>query len=462
MADDLNAGVSKIVTLIIASISAFFGSFMQSAVNIALPTIGKELAMEAVLLGWVPNAMNLATAVLLIAAGRLADIYGRKKIFLYGMLLFTVSSFLCSIANSAISLVLYRALQGLSGGLTLGTSVAILTSVFPSEERGRAIGIYMGVLYLGLTLGPFLGGVLTEHLGWRSIFFLSTFLGLVTVGLTLGKLKGEWAEARGEKFDFVGSIAFGISLVLMMYGFTVLTTVLGIVLVVLGMLGMLAFTWWEEKEPSPVLNIRVFRKNIVFIFSNLATLINYSATFAVSILLSLYLQYNKGLSPQVAGLIMLTQPVVMTIFAPIAGRLSDRVEPRAVAATGMAFNCIALVLLTFLTDETSQVFIIASLAVFGFGMGLFSSPNTNAIMGSVEAKFFGVASGVLATMRSSGMMLSMGVMMILFSIYIGEAQITPEYYPAFLTSVKVGCIIFAALCFGGVFAQLAGRGERPK
>jgi predicted MFS family arabinose efflux permease len=248
----------------------------------------------------------------------------------------------------------------------------------------------------------------------------------------------------------------------MMYGFTELPTTLGIILIVLGILGMLAFIRWESKEASPVLDLNAFRKNTIFVFSNMATLVNYSATFALSVLLSLYLQYNKGLSPQFAGLIMLTQPIVMTIFAPIAGRLSDRVEPRAVAATGMAFNCVALVLLTFLTDETSQMFIIASLAIFGFGMGLFSSPNTNAIMGSVEARFFGVASGILATMRNSGMMLSMGIMMILFSIYIGEAQITPEYYPAFLTSVKMGCIIFAVLCFGGIFAQLAGKGGRPK
>jgi len=462
MIDGMSVGVSKRDTLIIASIAAFVGAFMFSPVNIALPTIGKEFATEAVLLGWVTNATILASAAVMLPAGRLADIYGRKKIFLYGVLLTAVSSFLCGISDSTISLIAYRVLQGIGAGMTMGTSVAILTSVFPVEERGRALGINVAAVYLGLSLGPFLGGVLTQHLGWRSIFFLSAFLCLVVAVLIFWRLKGEWAEARGERFDVVGSIVFGISLVVMMYGFTVLPTTLGIVLVVLGGLGILAFVWWEAKVASPILNVGRFRKNAVFVFSNLAALINYSATFAVTFLLSLYLQYTKGLPPQTAGFVLVAQPAVMAIVAPVAGRLSDRTEPRIIASIGMAFSCVALLLFVFLTEETALGFIIGSLVIFGLGTGFFSSPNTNAVMSSVEKKFFGVASGTQGTMRACGMTLSMGIVMILFSIYIGEAQITPEYYPAFLTSTKVGFIIFAALSFGGIFAQLAGRKARQE
>jgi len=460
MVDGMSVGVSKRVTLVIASIAAFVGAFMFSSVNIALPTIGKEFATEAVLLGWVANATILAAAAVLLPVGRLADIYGRKKIFLYGTLLFAVSSFLCAISHSAISLIAYRILQGISAGMTMGISVAILTSVFPVEERGRAIGINVAAVYLGLSLGPFLGGVLTQHLGWRSIFFLSAFLCLVVAVLIFWRLKGEWAEARGERFDVVGSIVFGISLVVMIYGFTVLPTTLGFLLVVLGGLGMVAFVRWEAKVASPILNIGLFRKNTVFVFSNLATLINYSATFAAIFLLSFYLQYTKGFPPQTAGLILIAQPAVMAIVSPVAGRLSDRIEPRIIASVGMAFTCVALLLLVFLTEETALGFIIGSLVIFGLGAGFFSSPNTNAIMGSVAKKYLGVAAGVLGTMRTSGMTLSMGIVMILFSIYIGKAQITPEYYPAFLTTVKVSFVIFTALCFGGTFAQLAGRKAR--
>jgi EmrB/QacA subfamily drug resistance transporter len=462
MIDRMSVSVTKWVTLIISAIAVFVSSFMSSAVNIALPTIGKELTMEAVVLGWVNNALLLASLAVLLSAGRLADIYGRKKVFLCGILLFAISSFLCAISNSAASLILGRVLQGISMGMTASTSVAILTSVFPAAERGRALGINVGSVYFGFTVGPFLGGVLTQHLGWQSIFFLGAFLNLVVAVLVFWGLKGEWADAKGEKFDVVGSIVFGISIVVMMYGFSVLTTMPGIILILVGVVGMVTFVWWEAKERSPLLDIGLFRKNTVFVFSNIVTLINYSATFTVSFLLSLYLQYTKGLSPQTAGLILVANPVVMTIFAPLSGRLSDRIDPRKIASVGMAFSSVALVLFVFLDNETALWFIIVALAILGVGAGLFSSPNTNAVMGSVEKKFFGVASGTLATMRTCGMTLGMGIIMILFSLYIGKVQITPEYYPAFLVSMKVGFIIFAALCFGGVFAQLAGRRIRQK
>ena len=192
----------------------------------------------------------------------------------------------------------------------------------------------------------------------------------------------------------------------------------------------------------------------------MATLISYSSAFAMAFLISLYLQYTQGFSPQTAGLISIVSPVFMTIFAPLAGRLSDKIEPRLVASTGLAFTCTALLLFVFLSDETTLAFIITGMAIYGIGTGLFSSPNTNAVMSSVDNRFLGVASGTVATMRSLGMMLSMGIVMILFSIYIGQAEIIPKYYPAFLTSVKVGFIIFAALCFGGIFAQLADKKAR--
>lgn len=456
MEDGISVGVSKRVTLIIVSITVAVIAFMMSAVTIALPTIGKEFAMEAVLLGWVVTAMTFPQAALLLPAGRLADIYGRKRIFLYGMGILIVASFLCAIANSAVSLIAYRLFQGIGGGMVFGTSLAILISVFPPGERGRALGISSAAVFLGISAGPFLGGVLTQHLGWRSIFFLNGFLSLVVIGLSLWRLRGEWVEARGETFDIVGSIVFGISLMMMLYGFTVLLTALGIVLVVLGILGVLAFVWWEARMESPILDIGLLRKNKVFVFSNLAMLVHICTAFAVIFFLSLYLQYNKAYLPQTAGLIMIVQPICTTICTPVAGRLSDKIDPRMIAAVGMVLTCVALVLFIFLTQATALGYIIAGLAIFGFGVGIFSSPNANAIMSSVEKKFLGVASGTQGTMRSCGQILGMGIVMILFSIYIGETQITPEYYPAFLTSAKVGFIIFAAINLGGIFAQLAG------
>jgi len=278
----------------------------------------------------------------------------------------------------------------------------------------------------------------------------------VVIGLILWKLKGEWAEARGEKFDIVGSVVFGVSLVAMLYGLTVLPTTPGIVLIIAGFLGLLVFGRLEARTESPIFNVGLFRKNTVFVFSNLAMLVHICTAFAVIFFMSLYLQYNKGFVPQTAGLIMIAQPVCTTICTPVAGRLSDKVDPRIIAAIGMAVTFVSLVFFIFLTEATALGYIIAGLAVFGLGMGTFASPNANAIMSSVDKKFLGVASGTQGTMRSCGQILGMAIAMILFSIYIGKAQITPEYYPAFLTSMKVGFIIFAAICLSGVFAQLAG------
>jgi MFS family permease len=225
--------------------------------------------------------------------------------------------------------------------------------------------------------------------------------------------------------------------------------------------GILLFIWWEMKTTSPILHMDLFRHNRVFAFSNLAVLISYSATFAVAFLLSLYLQYVKGFSPQNAGLVLVAMPIMQAIFSPYAGWLSDRVSPQIPASAGMALTTIGLVLLVFINQQTPVGFIVASLIVLGTGFALFSSPNTNAIMSSVDKKSYGVASAMIGTMRQVGMMFSMGISMLVISLYVGRVEITPQYHAAFTMSLKTAFIIFAVLCFGGVFASLA-RGKAPK
>jgi len=446
---------NKRTVLLIATMASFLTPFMGSAINIALPSIGKEFAMDAILLSWVATAYLLAAAVALVPFGRIADIYGRKKIFTYGILIYTISSLLSAISTSAVMLISFRILQGIGGAMIFGTGVAILTSVFPVGERGKALGINVAAVYLGLSLGPLLGGFLTQHFGWRSIFLLNVPLGLIIIASIFWKLKGEWAEAKGEKFDLGGSIIYSLALVAIMYGLSLLPAMSGIWAIIIGILGILTFIRWETRVESPILHMSLFKNNTVFAFSNLAALINYSATFAVAFLLSLYLQYTKGLSPQNTGLILVSMPAVQAIFSPLAGRLSDRIEPRTLASAGMGLTTIGLVLLTFLNQDTAIGFILVSLIVLGFGFALFSSPNTNAIMSSVEKRFYGVASATLATMRQIGMMFSMGIVMLIFAIFIGRVEISPEYYPVFVRSVKIAFVIFAILCFGGIFASLA-------
>jgi len=453
---------SKKSVLFIATVAAFLPAFANSAINVALPPIGEEFGMDAVILGWVVTAHLLAMAVFMLPLGRAADIWGRKRFFTLGMGVFALSSLFCAFPSSGSALILFRFFQGVGSAMIFGTAVALLTSVFPPGERGRALGINVTAVYLGLSLGPFLGGALTEYLGWRSIFLLNVPLGLGVVLLTLRELKGEWIEAAGERFDWTGSAIYALALVSTIYGLTSLPSAGGAAFLALGLAGLAAFALVELKSDSPVLNVRIFRENRVFALSNLAALISYGATFAVAFVLSLYLQTVKGLSPLHAGFVLVAQPAVQTVLSPWAGRLSDRMEAQAVASGGMALTAVGLLLLALGLDGDAGIgFIMAVLALLGVGFAFFSTPNTNAIMSSVEKREYGVASGMVGTMRSLGMMTSMAIAMTSFSVFMGRVQVTPEVYPQFLEAVTAVFSVFVVLCVVGVFASLArGRGRR--
>lgn len=339
--------------------------------------------------------------------------------------------------------------------MIFGTGTAILTSVFPPRERGRALGINIAAVYLGLSLGPTLGGLLTQQFGWRSIFLLNVPLGTIIFFLVTTMLDGEWAEARGEAFDLTGSFLYGAALMALLIGVTFLPGALGLGLIASGFLGVVVFALWELRTVSPVLDIRLFRRNRTFALSNLAALINYSATYGVGFLMSLYLQYIKGMTPRQAGLVLIAQPVVQALFSPLTGRLSDRIEPRIVASAGMSLTAVGLVSLTQINAATSIERIVGSLVLLGLGFALFSSPNINAIMSSVERRFYGVAAGTQGTMRLIGQNLSMGIVTLVFALVIGQAGISPENYPQFVFSVQTDLTILSVLCFGGIFASLA-------
>ncbi len=441
--------------LIISTASAFFPAFMASAVNLAMPAISAEFSLDAVSLSWIATAYLLAAAIFMVPFGRIADIHGRKRIFTLGIIIYTAATLGCAFANSFTMLLAMRLVQGTGAAMLFATMVAVLTSIYPPGDRGKVLGINVAAVYLGLSLGPVIGGVLTEHLGWRSIFFVTVPPCAIMIATIFAKLKGEWAEARGEKLDIFGSLLYAAAIIALIYGISLLPSTAALWLVGGGIVGMVGFVRWEMSASSPVMNISLFRKNPVFSLSNLAALINYSATFSVSFLLSLYLQYIRALTPEAAGLILLSMPGMQALFSPLAGRLSDRLEPRVVASAGMALTTAALVMLIFLGVETSTGYILASLLMLGFGFALFSSPNTNAIMSAVDKRFYGVASGILGTMRLMGQMLSMGIATVLFAVYLGRAEIAPANYPAFLQSIQAAFIISAVLCFIGIFASLA-------
>jgi len=443
------------VALLVTTLSSLLTPMMSSAVNIAMPAIARDFAMDAVLLSWVASSYLLAAAIFLLPFGRLADIVGRKKIFVYGTVIFSSAALLAGLAPRANVFLFARLVQGIGAAMIFGTGIAILTSVYPPQRRGWVLGINVAATYTGLSLGPFVGGLLTQYLGWRWVFLLNVPLGMLILVAVWLKMPQEWAGSRGEPFDWKGSLAYSLMLTAFMLGFTWLPRWKGLVLLLAAAGAIPLFMNWEARHKHPIFQARLIRGNTVFAFSNLAALINYSATFAITFLLSLYLQYIKGFDPRAAGLVLIAQPVVMAAFSPLAGRLSDRLEPRLVASLGMGVSAAGLFLFVWLHAHSGLGFIVTALMLVGFGFALFSSPNTNAIMSSVDKKYYGVASATLATMRMVGQMLSMGIATLVFSLFIGKVQITPAIYPLFLNSIRVSFIVFFVLCCCGVFFSLA-------
>jgi EmrB/QacA subfamily drug resistance transporter len=456
-----NPSVSKTSLLFTACIFLFVGSYMFACLNIALPKISAEFQPDAVLLSWLSTVIVIGSAVLFLPFGRLADITGIRRMIILGMILYTLAAVLAFFSNSINMLLVARVLQGVSGAMTIGNTMALVSIVFPAEERGKALGISSASVYVGLTLSPVIAGFLTERFGWRSIFTVSIGAGLLVIVLILTKIRGEWRGAQGEKMDIAGSAFFIASFLLIMYGLSSISSGLphwqsalyiGAGLIILGI-----FVIWELKTPFPIINIRLFKNNRIFILSNISAMINYASLFPASFLLSLYLQLVRGFNAETASLILVAQPVMQVIISPLAGRLSDRIEPRLISSIGMGVACLGLAIFGFITVDTPIWVIIGTLMLLGTAYGLFVAPNTNAIMGSVEHKYYGIASAALNTSRNLGQMFGMALMAILLSFLMGKVILTPEHssaFPAYTSACRTIFYIFSGVCFVGIFTSL--------
>ena len=440
--------------LTIVCLGAFITPLMLSAVNVAIPAIAEGLKMDAITASWVPLAYLLSSGVFLLPFGRLGDMYGRKKMFLTGMTTVTVASILASFAQSALVLILCRAFQGMGAAMLFGTGIAILSSVFPPEQRGKVLGLSVSSVYLGLTCGPFAGGWVTQQFGWRAVFIFHIPVVVLVIVLGLVSLKGEWRGPAGQKFDVPGAFLYGAAVIALMYGVSALPGPLGFVLILLGGTGFAVFFRYEKHLKHPLFNVNLFSGNPVLTYSCIAALIMYSSTFSVTFLMSLYLQTLRGFTPQFAGLIMISQPLIMTLFSPLAGRMSDRHEPRIIASTGMGLTAIGLASLAAAGPLTQTGLIVLTLMLVGFGFSLFSSPNTNAILSSVDKKYLGAASGTVATMRVIGQMFSMGIVTLVFALMLGPVQFSPEQHDQLLASINASFVAASALCLIGVYFSL--------
>ena len=451
---------SRGATLFAVCMAHFLMPFMMSAVGVALPSMGREFAASALQLGLVETTYVLSASIFLLAMGRFGDIYGRRRVFQSGILAFTAVGGLISQAWSIEAVIVLRFLQGMGGAMVMATTMAIVVSAFPTEERGKALGIAIASVYAGISCGPFFGGHLVALLGWRSLFYLLIPLGLTTWVVVRLKMRQEWAEAAGEPFDWPGALLYAPAVLLLMVAVTNLKRGWWAwALLLLAHVGFALFLRRQGRTPYPLLDVALLRNNRVFALSNLAALFNYAATFGVTFFLSLYLQYVKGMGPQQAGTVLIVQPVVQTLFSPLCGRLSDRIPATWVATAGMACCALGLAVAAGLGAASPLPHVLALLVLLGAGFALFSSPNVSIIMGSVEPRHLGVASGLNSTMRTFGMMSSMLIITLIFSILMHDQPVTAATQPAFLSSMRLALLIFCGLCLVGIGCSI-GRVRR--
>lgn len=439
--------------LLVVALGSFLIPFMGSSLNIALPIIQKDLGVNIILLSWIPTVFVLANAAFILPFGRLGDIVGRKRIFTYGVLIYTIASLLAGLSTSGTLLIIFSFMQGFGCSMIFATGVALLSSVYPSNQRGEALGIYVTAVYIGLFLGPLLGGFLAQNFGWRSIFLFNVPFGLLLFGLIKLRLTGEWKGSTGEKFEIRGSIIYSLSIVAVLYGFSTLQTNIGRLILLLGVLGVSIFVLNERKSLNPILRLTIFKKRVSTL-SALALLLMNIATTAMWALLSLYFQDILYLGPQLTALIISVQPLMVALLSTPVGRLSDRFENRIFSVLGMVVTTLGLLILSQLSYYTSLWIPITGLVLVGIGLGLFSSPTTNKFIGSIEGRDYGMGSASLSTMIYAGQTLSLGIMLYIFATFLGSVQIVPSNFSAFLFSLKTAFIVFAVVSGVGVIISI--------
>ena len=442
--------------LFVMSMIYWMAAFLTTSINIALPTIHDEFHLGPVALGWIPLCYILAMGVVLVPFGKVADMVGRRLIFLMGAWLLFISAVALIFVDSYWPLVILRSVQGVGAGMIFASSTAIVALVYPPERRGFAMGIMAMTAYAGQAMGPIIGGVIVSNIGWRSIFVVAAAYALVNVFLDAFLLRrAEWKNEEKARFDWPGSLTYGLSLCAFLLGLSWLPLNRGIVLSTIGVAGLAGFAKWESRARAPVFDVNLFRHNRLFALSNLTALISYASVWAMSYLMSLYLQLIKHLSAETAGVVLIAGVVLQTVLSPVGGRLSDRVQPRLMVSAGMGLCVLGLAILSFLDYGTPYWVMLVALCLLGVGYAFFSGPNQAAIMGSVERKDVGLAGASLGTMRVMGQAMSVALATLVLAVVVGRQSIGPADYPHFLTAVHITFAIMAGLCAVSVVASLA-------
>ncbi len=441
---------TKRSVLLTSALGSSLAPFMVSALIVALPTIGKEFSTDAVLLGWITSAFFLGAAVFLVPIGGLADIHGVKRVFSMGIAIYGVSALLCLLSPSAMFLIAARFLTGIGAAMIFGTSIALLSLVFPPEERGKAIGFNVMAMTLGFLLGFLAGGFLIFYIGWRAIFLFVIPVTLIVTALIRFRIPGECALARARKPDRGGSILFGIMIFFFIIGCTLLPRVPGIVAIFLGVVFITLFIRWERNCNSPLLDLHLFSRNMVFLRANVVVLMAWAGSFAVSVLGSLYLQDVMGFDSRITGLILLSQVIATIVFVPYGGRLSDRISPGLVASGGLIVLIAGLIPLVFLSRITPISVVIAAYFLYGLGIAFFQPSLAHMVINAVGQDNYGLAGSMAESMRLVGITLSLAITTVIFSLVLGGAAIVPAHISAFLSANRTTMLFFTAISVSGL------------
>lgn len=445
------------IALSVATGTAFATAFSGSALNLAIPTMGNYFHMGAASLGWITNAYMLAVAAMAVPFGKIADNTSRRNTLILGVSIFGVFSLLGVWAWSAACILFVRAVQGVGAAMIFATNMPIAISTFPGKERGKAIGICTSGAYVGLALGPPLGGFLNNMFGWKAIFIFGAVVAFVFLGVAF-TLRKDKQDKAGPGFDLGGNIAYMLMIACIIYGFTSLnSTPFGWAFLVCGILLGVMFVRIELKSQNPVIDVRIFAEDRVFTLSNITALFNYSASFALGYLVSIYLQVGHGLTSQAAGLIMMAQPVVMAVLTPKTGKMSDHIPAYKLASCGMGACSLTLLFFAFAQVSTPLWAVCAALGAAGVGMALFSSPNTNVIMGCVPPTKYAVANSIVSTMRTTGQTMSMAVITIVVSATVGNMSLYDVPQAELMRTMHICFFIFTGLCILGIFMSLQRR-----
>jgi EmrB/QacA subfamily drug resistance transporter len=435
-------GMRRWWVLLAVGMANLMGTLNSSIVITTLPTIGRELHAEVATIEWVVTMYLVVVSGFLLPFGRLGDLRGHKRVYTIGFIVFGMSSLLCGLAWSASFLILARALQGLGSGTIFATCPAILTRNFPSSQRGQAMGLAAVMTYLGMAIGPALGGWLADSFGWRSVFYVNIPVCLTAIVAGSFSILKDEPKARGEKFDFLGAALFLAGLMAIILGLNQghawgwrsfrITSLLAVGIALLAL-----FVLVERRTTHPMLDPSLFRVRL-FSATVAGSLLNYMSVYSIFFLIPFYLIQGRGLSTSRAGLLSTVQPVLMTIVAPISGTLSDRIGTRQLSMLGMGLLSLGIFLASLFRPDTPLGWVVVVLGMAGLGMGIFIIPNTSAMMGAAPPHRQGIAGGVLATARTSGIVLGVGVAGAIFTTYLERG--TPA---ALFDGVRAGLLVGA-------------------